>query len=271
LLDLLACEWMKLRRRKFLLLTVLSALLFPLPVVWLMTTPRIQERFSSGIDRFDGLYNFTLGYAVQLLLPCLIGVLAAMLFFTERDNDTFKSLRTIPVTSTRLVLAKILLLFLLGALFCAVAVAADVLCGMLVSEPNGLGWKLWLAIETGVFITAGTLPLVVLIVFCGRTYVFSVLLCVFYSALNMSLSVLFDVMPRTLFLLLPMPLTMFWAVGQMEQRAVNISSFAEMGNLSAIRQYRLVAPTWRVVLTVGAMALASILVIDALYRVRKEG
>lgn len=52
-----------------------------------------------------------MGYGVQLLLPCMIGVIAAMLFFMERDNDTFKNLRTIPVTSTQMILAKIVVLF----------------------------------------------------------------------------------------------------------------------------------------------------------------
>ena len=38
-----------------------------------------------------------LGYGIQFLLPCIIGVIAATLFFMERDNDTFKNLRTISV------------------------------------------------------------------------------------------------------------------------------------------------------------------------------
>lgn len=58
-----------------------------------------------------------LGYGIQFLLPCIIGVIAAILFFMERDNDTFKNLRTIPVTSTQMVLAKIIVLFLFGIVF----------------------------------------------------------------------------------------------------------------------------------------------------------
>ena len=37
--------------------------------------------------------------------------------------------------------------------------------------------KLFLAVETGIFITAGTLPLIVLVVFFSKTYVFSILQC----------------------------------------------------------------------------------------------
>ena len=60
---------------------------------------------------YTDYFQFVMGYGVELLLPCMIGVLAAMLFFMERDNDTFKNLRTIPVTSTQMILAKIIVLF----------------------------------------------------------------------------------------------------------------------------------------------------------------
>ena len=103
-----------------------------------------------------------LGYGIQFLLPCIIGVIAAILFFMERDNDTFKNLRTIPVTSTQMVLAKIVVLFLFGIVFCVASTIATILCGFGTLEVYGTGYKLFLAVETGIFITAGTLPLIVL-------------------------------------------------------------------------------------------------------------
>ena len=92
--------------------------MFPIPLTYLMTTPSMMERYTDKADAFDGLFNMVLGYGIQFLLPCIIGVIAAMLFFMERDNDTFKNLRTIPVTSTQMVLAKIFVLFLFGIIFC---------------------------------------------------------------------------------------------------------------------------------------------------------
>ncbi|MBM7686228.1 hypothetical protein JOD07_001996 [Defluviitalea raffinosedens] len=73
-----------------------------------------MERYINQADAFDGLFNMVLGFGVQFLLPCIIGVIAALLFFMERDYDTFKNLRVIPVTSTQMVLAKITVLFLFG-------------------------------------------------------------------------------------------------------------------------------------------------------------
>ena len=60
---------------------------------------------------------------------------------------------------------------------------ATIFCGIGTLEVYGIGYKLFLAVETGIFITAGTLPLIVLVVFFSKTYVFSILLCVFYLSL----------------------------------------------------------------------------------------
>ena len=108
-----------------------------------------------------------------------------MLFFMERDNDTFKNLRTIPVTSTQMIFAKIIVLFLFGLTFSLSSAVITIFCGSLIAEVGGLGYKLWVAVEMGFFITAGTLPLVVLVVFFSKTYIFSILLCVFYSVLSL--------------------------------------------------------------------------------------
>jgi bacitracin transport system permease protein len=226
-----------------------------------MTTPAMMERYIDKADAFDGLFNMVLGYGIQFLLPCIIGVIAAMLFFMERDNDTFKNLRTIPVTSTQMVLAKIMVLFLFGIIFCAASTAAVVLCGMATLEVSGLMYKLLLAIETGIFITAGTLPLIVLVVFFSRAYVFSILLCVFYSVLNMSATALFDTLPKRILWLLSTPLTTFWSAGDMAKHGINM-------DLEQIAE--LIPSTFQVVLTLGIMAVISVILIDQLYKRRGE-
>ena len=115
-----------------------------------------------------------MGYGVELLLPCVIGVIAAMLFFMERDNDTFKNFRTIPITSSQMIFVKIMVLFVVGVIFSLFSAFAAILCGNLISEVNGISYKLFVALEMGIFITAGTLPFIVLVVFFSKTYIFSV-------------------------------------------------------------------------------------------------
>lgn len=261
MLKLIRCEFWKLKRKKFIPLVVLAAFMFPLPLTYLMTTPAMTERYTDKADAFDGLFNMVLGYGIQFLLPCIIGVIAAMLFFMERDNDTFKSTCTIPITSTKMVIAKIFVLFLFGIIFCAASTAATVLCGAVTLEVNGLAYKLWLSVETGIFITAGTLPLVVLVVFFSKTYIFSILLCVFYSVLNLSATSLFDTLPKVILWILPTPLTTFWSAGDMDAHGIRMDLEQMAG---------LIPSTLQVALTLGIMALLSVLIIDLLYKRRGE-
>ena len=74
-------------------------------------------------------------------MPCVIGIIAAMLFFMERDNDTFKNLRTIPVTSTQMIFAKVIVLLSMGIVF-------SLCCGFM-RRPGIRGKRGWLQIFRG--------------------------------------------------------------------------------------------------------------------------
>ena len=259
MLKLIGCELQKLKRKRFIPFVILAAFLFPPPLAVMMLTPSMAARYDTKAELFNDFYQFVIGYAVELLLPCVIGVIAAMLFFMERDNDTFKNLRTIPVTSTQMIFAKIIVLFLFGLIFSLASAAVTIFCGSLIAEVGGLGYKLWLAVEMGIFITAGTLPLVVLVVFFSRTYIFSILLCVFYSVLSLTAESCYEVMPRLLCWLMPIPLTNLWCAGDMVRHGARES----IGRL----QY-LVPTTTQTVLILGVMSVLSILLIDLLYKRR---
>lgn len=252
---------MKLKRKKFIPLVVLAAFLFPIPLTYLMSTPSIMERYTNKADAFDGLYNMVLGYGIQFLLPCIIGVLAALLFFMERDNDTFKNLRTIPITSTNMVIAKIIVLFIFGVIFCMASTIATAVCGMFILDVGGLAYKLWLSVETGIFITAGTLPLIILVVFFSKTYIFSILICVFYSVLNLSATALFDVLPKSILWLLPTPLTTFWSAGDMKAHGIQM----DLEQMSG-----LIPSTQQVIFTLGIISIGSVIIIDKIYKQREE-
>ena len=261
MLKLIICEFAKLKRKKYVLLVMLSAFIFPIPLTVLMTTPQMAGRFDNDIEIFNACFQFIMGYGVVLLLPCVIGVIAALLFFMERDNDTFKNLRTIPVTSSQMIFAKIIVLFVMGAVFSLASALAAVLCGGLVSEVNGAAYKLFVALETGFFITAGTLPLVVLVVFFSKTYIFSVLLCVFYSVLSLIVESSFGALPKALCWLMPIPLTTLWSAGDMAKHGV-IKSVGALAYLQPT--------TFQTTAILGVWAVVSVIVIDHLYKKRGE-
>ena len=109
------------------------------------------EKFYKGLPITSMAIVLPLVFMIQFLLPCIIGVIAAILFFMERDNDTFKNLRTIPVTSTQMVLAKIIVLFLFGIVFCVASTIVTILCGFGTLEVYGIGYKLFLQCEPCLF------------------------------------------------------------------------------------------------------------------------
>ncbi len=260
MLNLVLCEFTKLKRKKIVLLIIFSAFLFPVPLTAFMTLPFPIE---SEAANFNEYFSYVMGYGVELLLPCVIGITAANLFFMERDHDTFKNLRVIPVTSTQMVLAKIIVLFLFGILFSLASAVAAFLCGGFTpgAEVTGIFYKLVLALEMGAFITGGTLPLVVLVVFFSKTYIFSILLCVFYSVLSLTAEASFGALPKLLCWLMPIPLTTLWSAGNMIQHGVR-------ENIEALE--RLFPSTAQTVAILSVMAFLSVMLIDYLYKVRRD-
>lgn len=266
MLKVIKCELWKLKRRKFVFLTLLFAFLFPIPLTYMMTSPSMASPGGTPAEAFDDVFNFVLGYGVQFLLPAILGVLAAILFFLERDSDTFKSLRTIPVASRQMVLAKIVVLFLYGILFSVASLGATLLCTAFLPqffEVTGLWYKLVMSVELGVFITAGTLPLIILIVFFSKTYVFSVLLCIFYSVLNLSATSLFEVLPKAVSWLLPGTLTTFWSAGDMVAHGVGL-------NIKAMTDLDLIPTTLQTAGILSALGILSIALIIGMYERRNR-
>ena len=261
MLKLVRCEFSKLKRKKFMLLVILSAFLFPVPVTVMMTTPQMAQRFDSDAEVFNACFQFIMGYGVELLLPFIIGLMAAMLFFMERYNDSFKNVRTLPVTATQMIFAKIIVLFIMGVMFSLFSAFAAISCGSLISEVNGIAYKLFVALEMGIFITAGTLPLVVLVVFFSKTYIFSVLLCVFYSVLSLTAESSFGVLPKWVCWLMPIPLTTLWSAGDMARHGV-----MEMKDTLSY----LIPSTPQAVIILGIWAVLSVIVIDFLYKKRGD-
>lgn len=261
MLKLVICEFAKLKRKKFIWLVVLSAFLFPVPLTALMTMPQTAERYDSKIAIFNDYFQSVMGYGVELLLPCMIGVIAAMLFFMERDNDTFKNLRTIPITGTQMILAKIIVLFFFGIVFSLTSALITILCGGLIAEVNSIAYRLFFALEMGIFITAGTLPLIVLVVFFSKNYIFSVLLCVFYSVLSMTAESSFGALPKAMCWLMPIPLTTLWSAG-------NLTAHGTMDGVGMLEN--LIPTTFQTITILAVIALLSVIVIDYMYKKRGD-
>lgn len=265
MLKLLRCELWKLKRKRFVQLVIAAAFLFPvLLTFFFMNWESVREKCSTQAEVFDLMWQSVLGFGIQLLMPCILGIVAALLFFMERDNDTFKSLKTIPISSTKLVLAKVILLFLFSVVFCVASTIASVFCGGIVFEVQGIGYKLWMSVKMGIYITAGTLPLVAVIVFCSKSYIFSILLCVFYSVLNEAGAFVMGALPKAVVYLMPVPLTTLWSADDMQKHMV----VSDPKDLESLRE--LVPAETEVAVILFTIALISVIFMVKLYQRRGE-
>lgn len=182
LLKLLRCEFAKLRRKPLFFAAAGISALIPLGCALLL--PDFQE-FTSGAEAVEGMMStlFQMS-AYMLLMPALV-VLASNLLFEEQDNDTLKNLMTVPVSKGALALAKMGLLFLFAIAFMAVGGLVNLLIVLAAGwEPVGF-WRLFfVGIGQGIMMWAGALPCVLIVVLLNRSYIISVIIAFFYTAVN---------------------------------------------------------------------------------------
>ena len=184
MLKLIKCEFWKLKRKKFVLFVVFSALLFPIPFTTLILKGNVGD-----LSAFDSLYDMLFCMAVPIMLPCILGIIATMLFYMERDSSTLKNLTVIPIPVSKIATAKIIVLYFIGLLFVCVTLFSAMIGGLIAGADLGnIGNKIVIAFVTAILYTTGTLPIVVAIVKFNRSYIFAIILTFFYTMFGFSLA-----------------------------------------------------------------------------------
>lgn len=216
MLKLIKCELWKLKRKKFVLFVVFAAMLFPIPFTALVLKGNV-----GNLGAFDSLYDMLFCVAVPIMLPCVLGIIAAMLFYMERDNSTLKNLTVIPIQTWEIATAKIIVLYFIGLLFSAVTLLSAMAGGLLVGVDLGnIGNKIMVAIVTSILYTTGTLPIVIAIVKLNRSYIFAIILTFFYTMFGFSLAFTGQFtsdnqMMKVLTSILPTPIIYRWQASRM--------------------------------------------------------
>lgn len=174
LLELLKIEFSKMQRRPFILIATLAAIILPAPISLL------AARTGQG---YDFLYKSVINLGQLVLLVPILCIVAAMLFFEERDNNTLKSLKIVPVSMSLLAASKLIVMLvvsILYSIFAFVSTAVFSMIGHMAVEQ--FVTKLLLCIATGIMLWVASLPCIALIIVFNRNYIFSVL-CSFLYAL----------------------------------------------------------------------------------------
>lgn len=220
MLKLVRCELWKYKRNRTIPLLTGMAVLFPLALV-IMTRSRIggTQDWRTLYDYYDYLFSNNLAYSFMLFLPCLIGSVGAALFFAERDNDTFKNLRTIPVTCGQLVFAKLIVLYLWAAFYAVLTtVSVTVFCAAVnYRAVYDFPFKMMAGILAGIMIVSVSLPVIVIVIYLNQNYVLSMLFSFSYSILHWFLLILFA-RHKMIVQFLPLITGLFWVSSLLEYR-----------------------------------------------------
>lgn len=258
LLRLVKCELTKLKRKKFVMFVILGAFLFP----FLFTMLALKGSLGN-VRVFDKLFVGIIGYGQIWMLPLVLGIVATMLFFMERDHDTLKNLRTIPISTLRIVTSKLIVLFIFGFIFSTASAGSSIIGGLLLGGINDVLYKFEVGAITGLLLTAGTLPIVIAIVFFNRSYIISIIIVLFYDVFNFAL-ILGGFQSRIpiiklLYGIFPSPIINRWHW--------NVFVSPSLYYYSELAPFML--PLSQVVITIAIMAILSYIAIVQIYRKRE--
>ena len=81
LLKCILAEFMKVKRKKFVLGTLLVAWILPVPLTIIVVKAKLS---------FDILFMFAIEFGFFLILPIVLGIIASSSINVEYDNQTFK-------------------------------------------------------------------------------------------------------------------------------------------------------------------------------------
>jgi len=204
MINLLICEFSKIKRQKFIQFSLLAAFLFPIPLTVLMANDRMS---------FDQLFRANVLFDELLLLPCILGIIASILFFMERDNNTLKNLVTIPVSRTKIVITKLLVMTIISVLYSIAALVATMIGGLIVGGVEGILYRLGVSVVLGILIAIATFPIVIAIVYFNKSYIFSIIISFVYAILSFVITMMLSSNPGTVSSIssvLPIPIIFRW-------------------------------------------------------------
>lgn len=108
--DLLYCEILKCKRSKMFLLSLLGTI--PAPLMSFVSYIQMKIERPEKIVTMEIMFSNTNLYITLLIGMLLYSVIASYLFSREYTENTLKSILTIPINKTRLLLTKFIMLFL---------------------------------------------------------------------------------------------------------------------------------------------------------------
>lgn len=174
MLKLIWCEFQKIKRKKLFRIAFLTTFIMPVFYALLLK--------GGGLDDMMSVVREVNGF--MLLLPLSV-IVAANLFFEEHDCDTLKNLVSVPVSKGQLAMAKMLVLLLFDVGYILTGYAAGISIAIVTGAPlDGWGQQLLLTFCTGILLWAAAMPCLLLVVWCNKSYIISVIIAFAYMVVG---------------------------------------------------------------------------------------
>lgn len=192
LLKLLDAEFRKIKRQKFILLTMLAACLFPLPLTVVIVHAKLD---------YDVLLMFVMEFGFFLVLPIVLGIIASILFRMESENGTLKTLSVIPVPRWKLLGAKVIVIYILAIFYGVAAIGATMIGGFFTGNVSNILLNLAISLIMSVLIATATLPVIAVTVIFQKNFILPTLCSVIYAIVSFVFSIMMLKVPAPLTLL----------------------------------------------------------------------
>lgn len=182
MLKLVQTEFLKLRRRKFVLLMLLAALFMPLLAVF-----SFRNTAGVGIDPIQ-FYKWTaFSYTSWIILPVVLGVMSTMLMYDENQNDMLGQLWIIPISKTGYFFSKFVVVLSYSVCFMLLTALASVFFGVIsgyvILEWSSISYLLRKCIEIAILTAFAVLPLLS-VAAAGKGYIFPICVTLVYTFLG---------------------------------------------------------------------------------------
>lgn len=172
MLDLVMCEFWKLKRRKFIILTIFAAVLFPVPLTIFAEKGNLD---------FNWLFSNIGVFGYFLLLPTVLGILGAILFYAEKTNGTQKNINTIPVSNIALLTAKVITILIFSIIYSLGTTGATLIGGFIIGNVDHIAYRLLLGILIGIMVSFSVFPIIVIVYLSNKGYIFSIIISFTYA------------------------------------------------------------------------------------------
>lgn len=179
---LIQVEFMKLKRKKFIILILISAFTMPLISV-------LYYLGGGPIRNFSGFSIWgALSYTEWIILPFILGIVSTMILFDDRQNDTLKQIWIAPVSKSKYLFSKLLILILFSVLYMFLTAVSTIGGGVLIGFKDinniTLGFLFKKSMQIGILTPLAILPIIVLEIASKNNYIFPICATIVYVFLG---------------------------------------------------------------------------------------